>query len=97
MLPLLSPALADGSFRTDGLLPAAGFDALDPGTAPAGDTMFRGVDRHGLDQIHLGLGVAPLNQNRDDTKPTWKLGAEFRFAIGQVMKFDPTTPGANEA
>jgi len=79
----------------DGILPAAGFDARDPSTPPTGDLMFRGVDRHGLDQIHLGLGVAPLNQNRDDTKPTWKLGAEFRFAIGQVMKFDPTAPGAN--
>lgn len=86
---------AGSSTVLDGILPEAGFDARDPTTPPAGDLMFRGVDRKGLDQIHLGLGVAPFNQNRDDTKPTWKLGAEFRFAIGQVMKFDPTAPGAN--
>ena len=79
----------------DGLLPAAGFDARDPSTPPTGDMMFRGVDRHGIDQVHLGLGVAPMNQHRDDTKPTWKLGAELRLAVGQVMKFDPSAPSAN--
>jgi len=86
---------AGSSTVIDGLLPMAGYDAHDPTTAPTGDTMFRGVDRHGLDQIQLGLGIAPMNQARDDTKPTWKLGAELRLAIGQVMKFDPMAPGAN--
>jgi len=79
----------------DGLLPAAGFDARDPSTPPTGDLMFRGPDRHGIDQVHVGIGVAPMNQHRDDTKPTWKIGAELRLAVGQVMKFDPAAPTAN--
>ncbi len=58
----------------DGLLPMQGFDARDPGTAPPGNLVFRGASRGGLDQIHLGLAVAPLSQKRDDSKPTWKIG-----------------------
>lgn len=77
----------------DGLLPAEGFDAQDPGTAPSGNMVFRGVNRSGLDQLHLGLNVAPMSQARDDTKPTWKIGAELRLAIGKVMKFDALKPG----
>lgn len=78
----------------DGLLPAQGFDARDPGTAPPGSLMFRGVSRSGLDQIHLGLAAAPMSQKRDDTKPTWKLGAELRLSVGKLMKFDPMSPGS---
>jgi len=86
----------DGSSTVQsGLLPATGYDAQDPTTPPSGDVMFRGPTRHGIDQIQLGLGFAPMNQQRDDTKPTWKLGAELRLAIGQVGKFDPMAPGAN--
>ena len=79
----------------DGILPPGGFDARDPTTPPAGDLAFRGPDRHGLDQVHLGFGVAPMNQARDHTKPTWRIGAEARLAVGTVMKFDPMAPTAN--
>ncbi len=78
----------------DGLLPPQGFDARDPSTAPPGNLVFRGVSRSGLDQIHLGLAAAPMSQKRDDTKPTWKLGAELRVAVGKLMKFDPMSPGS---
>ena len=78
----------------DGILPAAGYDARDPTTPPPGNLVFRGVNRHGLDQIHLGLGYAPMNQAKDDTKPTWKLGAELRLSFGKTMKFDPLAPTA---
>ncbi len=78
----------------DGLLPADGFDARDPGTAPPGSLVFRGVSRSGLDQIHLGLAAAPMSQARDDTKPTWKLGAELRLSVGKLMRFDPMSPGS---
>ena len=80
----------------DGLLPPGGFDARDPTTPPAGDLVFRGQSRHGLDQVHLGLGVAPMNQAKDDTKPTWKIGAEIRLPVGKVMKFDAVNPSSNE-
>jgi len=84
---------AHSSTLQDGFLPTAGFDAQDPTTPPPGDLVFRGVNRSGLDQIHVGLNVAPMSQKRDDTKPTWKMGAELRLAIGKVMKFDPQNPG----
>jgi len=75
----------------DGLLPEGGFDGTDPdggGTSVTGDTIFRGVKRSGLDQLHIGGVWAPMNQARDVTKPTWKVGAELRLAVGKVMKFD---------
>jgi hypothetical protein len=79
----------------DGLLPMTGFDVRDPGTPTAGDLMFRGPARHGLDQVHLGLGIAPMNQLKDPTKPIWKLGAEIRLSVGKPMKFDPMDPDGN--
>ncbi len=80
----------------DGLLPTNGFDADDaagPGfTDPNDPTIFRGTTRKGIDQIHLGAAWAPMNQKRDDTKPTWKIGAEFRVAVGDTMEFDRARP-----
>jgi hypothetical protein len=80
----------------DGLVPMQGFDARDPGTQTPGDLLFRGPNRHGLDQVHLGLGTAFMNQLKDDTKPTWKIGAEIRLAVGTVMKFDAMAPTSNK-
>jgi hypothetical protein len=95
-------ALSDGVDRgtsstiADGLLPAGGFDAEDPATGLPTDaaTIFRGIDRSGLDQVHLGLVWAPMNQRRDDTKPTWKLGAQLRIPIGAVARFDAADPSS---
>jgi hypothetical protein len=87
---------AGSSTVADGLLPEMGFDARDPSTRTPGDLLFRGPNRHGLDQVHLGLGAALMNQLEDDTKPTWKLGAEVRLAVGTIMKFDPMRPEANK-
>lgn len=81
---------------TDGLISQDGFDSRDPGTPTTGDMLFRGPNRHGLDQVHVGLGVALMNQAQDPTKPTWKLGAEARLAVGKVMRFDPMAPEANK-
>jgi hypothetical protein len=80
----------------DGLLPATGFDARDPTgpgfTDPDDATIFRGPGRSGLDQLHLGLVWAPMNQERDPTKPTWKIGTEMRLAVGRTMKLDRRDP-----
>lgn len=90
--------LADGVTREtsstvrDGILPFEGFDAEDPGTAPPGNFLFRGVKRKGIDQIHLGLGIAPMAQEKDDTKPTWKIGGELLLAAGKVARFDRFDP-----
>lgn len=86
---------AASSTVVDGLLSENGFDARDPSTRTPGDLAFRGVNRRGLDQVHVGLGTAFMNQLEDPTKPTWKLGAELRLAVGSIMKFDPMAPEAN--
>ncbi len=88
---------SNSSTVTDGLLPATGFDSGDPTgpgfTDPSDPTIFRGPARHGLDQLYLGMTYAPMNQARDDTKPTWKLGAELRLPITAPMRFDRENPG----
>jgi hypothetical protein len=77
----------------DGLLGPEGFDARDPATPTTGTLLFRGGKRSGLEQIHLGIGAAFMNPHRDPTKPTWKLGADIRLAVGKVMKFDAMKTG----
>jgi hypothetical protein len=83
----------------DGILPSAGYDAKENGAgfAATDDRVFRGQRRSGLDQVIGGIGVALMNQRRDLTKPTWKLGVEGRFAVGKVARFDAMDPGANTA
>jgi hypothetical protein len=79
----------------DGLLPANGFDAGDPaGFATDDDTIFRGPSRKGLDKIWIGAGIAPMNQERDDTKPTWKIQLEFGIPIGKAAKLDRDAPSS---
>jgi hypothetical protein len=77
----------------DGILPAAGFDAGNPATAPTGNVMFRGVQRRGIEELRVGVGYAPMSQARDDTQPTWKLGIDVHAAIGGAMRFDAVEPG----
>lgn len=100
----------NNSFVThDNIVPRGGFDAQASGgggTFPFGadgrpsSQVFRGPGRGGsganlLDTINLGLAWAPLSQRRDDTKPTWLIGIEYRFSIGDIMKFDRAHPTAN--
>lgn len=53
---------------------------------PAGDQLFsvpfKSPNRSGIDQIFVGLDYAIFNQQRDDTKPTWVVGASGGFAVG---------------
>ncbi len=51
--------------------------------------------RSGLDQLNVGLTYALLSQARDDTKPTWTLGFEWRIAVGEAMDYDPKRPDDN--
>lgn len=83
---------------SDGLLPAEGYDAGDPNTnfSPTGKTVFRGVNRSGLDQIHLGLNWAVTNQARDDTKPTWVVGIELRYSVGKIARFNRFNPTSQD-
>ncbi len=88
---------ASSSTLRDGLLPADGFDGANGGVGFAADdpTVFRGPTRHGVDQVEVGLQWAPMNQRRDDTKPTWKLGIEGRFAIGKIAAIDRADLGGS--
>lgn len=43
---------------------------------------FKSPTRSGVDWFGVGLNYAIFNQMRDDTKPTWVIGAESRFGIG---------------
>lgn len=85
---------ADSSTLTDGLVPTGGFDARDPTAGLGSDGVFRGVSRSGLDQLHVGLAIAFMNQEHDDTKPTWKLGGELRVPVGRVARFNAQDPSA---
>jgi hypothetical protein len=80
----------------DGANGSIGYDAGDPTTGFDLDstTLFRSVGRSGLDQVHLGVSWAPMNQERDDTKPTWVLSAELRYSVGKIMKWDRLDPGS---
>lgn len=80
----------------DGLLPMAGYDGEHGGAGFTGNdpTVFKSPGRSGVDQLHLGLIWAPMNQRRDDTKPTWKLGAELRLSVGKVARMNRTDPSA---
>jgi hypothetical protein len=80
----------------DGILPPTGFDAADPNGSgfsnPGASMIFRGPTRRGLTQIRLGFGFAPMNQERDPSKPTWKIAAEVRLPLGAVKKLNRFEP-----
>ena len=75
---------------------------------PSGEQLFRvpfrSPTRSGVDWFSVALNYAITNQQRDDTKPTWVVGVEGRFAIGPRLHAcnddaaikcpDPTNPGA---
>lgn len=56
---------------------------------PNGDTLFsvpfKSPTRRGVDQLNFGLNYAIFNQQRDESKPTWVIGAEARFALGERL------------
>jgi hypothetical protein len=98
--PLNSSTIADG------IVPGGGFDAQNNGVAlGSGPLVFRGAQRGAVggsgldafDTFNFGLTWAPVNQRRDDTKPTWVIAFEPQISIGNVMQFDRSRPNANHA
>ncbi len=76
----------------DGIVPRGGFDATSdqPYSNIAGTdstTLFKGATRRGVDQLHVGLKYAILNQDRLSHMPKWVIGIEGRFSIGKPMTF----------
>ena len=54
----------------------------DPAGAQLFNVPFKSPTRSGVDWFGVGLNYAIFNQVRDNTKPTWVIGVESRFAIG---------------
>jgi hypothetical protein len=46
---------------------------------------FKSPTRSGIEYLAIGLDAAPMNQARDSTKPTWLIGIEGRFDVGEPM------------
>lgn len=88
----------------DGIIPRNGFDATNT-SQPFGQfggmdtqTIFKGANRYGLDQVVVGLKIGILNQDRLSHMPKWVLGLEGRFAVGKPMQFSRNIaddPGGN--
>lgn len=95
----------NSSTVADGIVPAMGYDAQHDGAALMGSMLFRGVRRGAVggsgldafDTLNFGLTWAPVNQKRDDTKPTWVLAFEPQISIGNIKAFDRARPNANHA
>jgi hypothetical protein len=88
----------------DGIVPMGGFDAQRGGATLGGNRVFNGPVRgatgggsagDSFDVFNVGLSWAPVNQHRDDTKPTWTISVEGSFSIGNIMKFDRMRPNDN--
>ncbi|MBN9163483.1 MAG: hypothetical protein BGO98_27455 [Myxococcales bacterium 68-20] len=56
---------------------------------PSGEQLFslpfKSPTRSGVDWFSVALNYAIFNQTRDESKPTWVIGAEGRFAIGDRL------------
>jgi hypothetical protein len=46
---------------------------------------FKSPTRSGIEYLAIGIDAAPMNQARDNTKPTWLLGIEGRFDVSEPM------------
>lgn len=85
----------------DGIIPHDGFDATRPDSpfnnfgGANTETIFKGANRRGIDQLHVGLKYAILNQDRLSHMPKWVIGLEGRFAVGQRMTFSRDTAMAD--
>lgn len=57
----------------------------DPSGAQLFSVPFKSPTRSGIDWFSVALNVAIMNQQRDETKPTWVIGGEGRFAVGERL------------
>lgn len=93
----------NSSTLRDGIVPLGGFSASRKGgpflAYPSADTrtIFRGPNRHGIDQLHLGLKYAVIRQDKQNYFPTWLVAFESRVGIGQEQRMSKTivAPSSN--
>ena len=65
----------------------------DPSGTPLFSVPHTSPTRSGIDYFSVGLNWAALNQQRDQTKPTWVLGVEGRFGVGTPLHACNANPG----
>ncbi len=65
----------------------------DPSGQPLFQVPFTSPTRSGIDYLAVGLDWAIINQQRDYTKPTWVLGVEGRFGVGDAIHACNATTG----
>lgn len=65
-----------------------------------GETLFQlpftSPDRSGIEHIAVGLDLDIFNQARDKSKPTWLLGLEGRFSVGEPMHACNPSPASGQ-
>lgn len=66
---------------------------LDTTGDPIFSVPFKSPTRAGIDYLSLGLAMAPLNQQRDPSKPTWLIGLDWRFGVGSSLHACDATAG----
>lgn len=67
----------------------------DPTGAALFNVPFQSPTRSGIDYFAVGLDWAVTNQQRDWTKPTWVIGVEGRFGVGDPLHACNATSGKN--
>jgi hypothetical protein len=65
----------------------------DPTGSPLFQVPFQSPTRSGIDYFSVGLDWAITNQQRDWTKPTWAIGVEGRFGVGDPLHACNATGG----
>jgi hypothetical protein len=106
--PAMNPNCVNASNSStiaDGIVDALGYDAQRNGVhfAQPTDMLLQGPKRgatggsgaDAFDTFNVGLSWAPVAQRRDDTKPTWTIGIEGQFSIGNLKTFDRAHPNLN--
>ncbi|MDA3862257.1 MAG: hypothetical protein PF689_00140 [Deltaproteobacteria bacterium] len=59
-------------------------------------TLFKGPNRNGIDQLHLGfrINVPVFNNFTDSTKPFWVIALDIGLPVGKVKDFKRASDGA---
>ena len=88
-LYLRMPIILSNSRKLDGLEGSASMMPVVAAGAPGGETLFRlpfqSPKRSGIEYLAVGIDADIMNQARDATKPTWLIGVEGRFNVGEPM------------
>lgn len=99
-LYLRMPVVLSNSRSLDDLAGSTGQQGVilagNPGEGQLFKLPFKSPQRSGIDYFAVGADVAIMNQARDSTKPTWLIGVEGRFSVGEPMHACNDSPPAGQ-